>query len=111
MAFDEPDSTIHQINQRLAALEAQVAYLTQALGGAGAQGDAWSGGQPQPTMGMPIPSTGYGSMGPGMPVDPSGGFPDVVQLARSGNKVEAIKLYRQYTNVGLREAKYFVDNL
>ena len=32
MAFDEPTSTIHQINQRLAALEAQVAYLSQALG-------------------------------------------------------------------------------
>lgn len=116
MAFDEPTSTIHQINQRLAALEAQVAYLSQALGvSPGAQAGGWpfdgQPGQPQPTMGVPVPSSGYGSLGPGGPVDPSGGFPDVVQLARSGRKVEAIKLYRQYTNVGLREAKAFVDSL
>jgi hypothetical protein len=121
MAFDEPTSTIHQINQRLEALEAQVAYLSQALGVApGAQAGAWPlGGQPvdagtgypQPAMGMPVPSSGYGSLGPGGPVDPSGGFPDVVQLARSGRKIEAVKLYRQYTNVGLKEAKAFVDSL
>lgn len=113
MTFDEPNSTIHQILRRLDAIEAQLAYLSESRGmAAGSQDGGWPfGGQPQPTQGMPIPSAGYGSMGPGMPVDPSGGFPDVVQLARAGKKVEAIKLYRQYTNVGLREAKDFVDSL
>jgi ribosomal protein L7/L12 len=116
MAFDEPTSTIHQINQRLAALEAQVAYLSQALGMApGAQPGGWpfdgQAGQPQPAMGVPVPSSGYGSLGTGGPADPSGGFPDVVQLARSGRKMDAIRLYRQYTNVGLKEAKAFVDSL
>jgi ribosomal protein L7/L12 len=111
MAFDEPTATLHQINQRLDTLEAQVAYLAQALGVTGAQGGAWPGGQPQPTTGVPVPSSAYGSLGPGAPADPSGGFPDVVQLARSGNKIEAIKLFRQYTNVGLKEAKAYVDSL
>ena len=67
--------------------------------------------QPQPAQGVPVPSAGYGSLAPGSPADPSGGFPDVVQLARSGKKIEAIKLYRQYTNAGLKEAKDFVDSL
>ena len=33
----------------------------------------------------------------------------VVALVRGGNKIEAIKVYRQATNVGLREAKDAVD--
>jgi ribosomal protein L7/L12 len=39
------------------------------------------------------------------------GFEDVVQLKRQGRLIEAIKLYREKTNVGLAEAKNFVDNL
>ncbi len=115
MAFDEPSSTIHQINQRLDALEAQVAYLSQALGVApgtwplgGQPGPLDAGtGYPQPAMGVPVPSSGYGSLGPGGPAS----FPDVVQLARAGRKIEAIKLYRQYTNAPLKEAKAFIDGL
>ena len=122
MAFDEPSSTIHQINQRLDALEAQVAYLSQALGvapgtwplggqpgpvGAGTGPVAAGTGYPQPAMGVPVPSSGYGSLGPGGPAS----FPDVVQLARAGRKIEAIKLYRQYTNAPLKEAKAFIDGL
>jgi hypothetical protein len=60
---------------------------------------------------VPVPSSGYGSLGPGGYGGPPPAFDDVIQLARSGNKVAAIKLYREYTNVGLKEAKNFVDNL
>ena len=103
--MDEPTSTLHQIMQRLDALEAQVAALSEFVGGGMA-----AGGQPQPAPGRPVPSSGYGSLGPGGPATPGAQFPDVAQLARSGNKVAAIKLYREYTGVGLAEARYFVDN-
>lgn len=33
------------------------------------------------------------------------------QLARSGNKIEAIKLYRAASGLGLKEAKDAVDNM
>jgi ribosomal protein L7/L12 len=39
------------------------------------------------------------------------GFEDVIELKRQGKVIEAIKTYRQKTNVGLAEAKQFVDNL
>jgi ribosomal protein L7/L12 len=102
--------TIHQVLQRLDALEAQVASLTQALAAAGLAGDGMAAsGQPEPMAGRPLASSAYGALGPDTPAGVAGAYPDVVQLARSGNKVAAIKLYRQYTNAGLQEAKYFVD--
>lgn len=36
---------------------------------------------------------------------------DVRDLAKSGRKIEAIKLYRERTGCGLAEAKSFVDAL
>ena len=36
---------------------------------------------------------------------------DVVALAQTGNKIEAIKRYRELTGVGLREAKDVVDGI
>jgi large subunit ribosomal protein L7/L12 len=36
---------------------------------------------------------------------------DVVALAQGGNKIEAIKLYRQRTGAGLAEAKDAVEGL
>jgi ribosomal protein L7/L12 len=48
----------------------------------------------------------------GDPSATSGGVPDdVVALARGGNKIEAIKRYRELTGVGLREAKDAVDRI
>jgi ribosomal protein L7/L12 len=38
-------------------------------------------------------------------------FPDVAELKRQGKVIDAIKLYRFKTNVGLAEAKMFVDGL
>ena len=37
--------------------------------------------------------------------------PRVLELVRSGQKIEAIKLYRSETGVGLKEAKDFVESL
>jgi ribosomal protein L7/L12 len=36
---------------------------------------------------------------------------EVEQLARAGDKISAIKLYRKLTGVGLKEAKEAVENL
>ena len=40
--------------------------------------------------------------------DPSA---EIVDLIRRGEKLEAIKLYREKTGVGLKEAKAFVESL
>lgn len=37
--------------------------------------------------------------------------PQVLELAATGQKIEAIKLYREQTGVSLREAKEFVESL
>jgi ribosomal protein L7/L12 len=43
-------------------------------------------------------------------VDPNEGFDEQIkQLVQSGRKIEAIKLYRQQTGVGLKEAKENIE--
>ena len=37
--------------------------------------------------------------------------PEVMDLIRQGRKIQAIKLFRQETGVGLREAKEFIESL
>jgi hypothetical protein len=37
--------------------------------------------------------------------------PDVIAAARNGHKIDAIKLLREHTGMGLREAKEAVDAL
>ena len=41
----------------------------------------------------------------------AGVSPEIIELVRRGKKIQAIKLFRQETGVGLREAKEFVDSL
>jgi ribosomal protein L7/L12 len=51
---------------------------------------------------------------PGAGVDrpaSEGGLAEVRALALQGQKIEAIKLYRQLTGVGLKEAKDYVVRL
>jgi ribosomal protein L7/L12 len=38
-------------------------------------------------------------------------YPDVAELKRNGNMIEAIKLYRSKTGAGLAEAKLFIENM
>jgi ribosomal protein L7/L12 len=40
-----------------------------------------------------------------------GPFPDVVALVRSGNRLEAIKLYRAKTGASLAQAQEYVNGL
>jgi len=37
--------------------------------------------------------------------------PEIINLMRQGKKIKAIKLYRQETGAGLKQAKEFVDSL
>lgn len=42
---------------------------------------------------------------------PSRNFDDIRNLYRSGNKIEAIKLFRQLTGAGLKDAKDQVESI
>jgi len=45
-------------------------------------------------------------------IDPNQGLDkQISDLVRSGRKIEAIKLYREQTGVGLKEAKDYVERL
>jgi hypothetical protein len=46
---------------------------------------------------------------PGVPTGPAGANPEVVRLLRTGNKIGAIKVFRDATNCGLKEAKDAVE--
>jgi large subunit ribosomal protein L7/L12 len=76
------------INRRLALLEQQVRLLSE------------RDGVPCPTFVSDVATTGHG----GVPAE-------VVSLARAGNAIAAIKLYREMTGAGLREATEVVDSL
>jgi large subunit ribosomal protein L7/L12 len=78
------------LRRRVDDLERRVAALEWALRGADAQTEA-----------APAATSG-------------GGWqvsPEVVQLARAGKKIQAIKLLREQTGLGLKESKDIVDNL
>ena len=87
-----------QLEQRLALIEHQLRAISAHLGipfpapGFGAPG--------APAVGGPPPGWGRGD--PGL-------TPEVVQLARSGNLIEAIKRYREHTGVSLADAKAAVE--
>lgn len=43
---------------------------------------------------------------------PSAGVaPEIIELVRSGQKINAIKLYREKTGGGMKAAKEFIDSL
>ena len=80
------------INRRLALLEHQVRVLSEALG------------VPCPTFAPDVGTTA--------PTHLEGGVPaEVVALARAGKAIAAIKLFRELTGAGLREAKAVVESL
>ena len=80
------------INRRLVLLEQQVRLLSARAG------------VPCPTFASDVGTTARGQLDGGVPAE-------VVALARSGNAIAAIKLYRELTGAGLREAKDVVDSL
>lgn len=53
--------------------------------------------------------TTFVTAAPGVPGPTSGASPEVVRLIRAGQKIEAIKVYRDATKCGLKEAKDAVE--
>jgi hypothetical protein len=127
---------IDDLYQRLSALEAQVALLSNRLGvpytssASGAVFDPRLATAPDPrAMG-----TGFDPLAPvpppapdspfapppaadaqpvSMPADPlvAGLTAEIMDLVRRGKKIQAIKLYREQTNVDLKTAKNVIDHL
>jgi len=87
--------------ERIAALEAAVADLQRRLTALEEAG------------GGALAATPYGAQQPADAVDPwsVAPWPQIVQLIQSGKKIEAIKVYRQYFSVGLKEAKDAVEEV
>lgn len=52
-----------------------------------------------------------GKMDFGESVYRNAGDPEIEQMLRQGSKIEAIKLYRQRTGLGLKEAKDAVEEI
>ena len=85
--------------RRIAALEAQVAELTKRLGTTDAEARA----EAQEASGFTFASDASD--------DAALDDPRIVEMVGSGNKIGAIKLYRELTGAGLAEAKTAIDNL
>jgi ribosomal protein L7/L12 len=84
--------------QRLAQLEAKVAELERRVGGS----DADASSAAQEASGFTFASDGGGNA-----LDD----PRIAELVGKGNKIEAIKLYRELTGTGLAEAKSAIDSM
>lgn len=85
---------------RIAALEAAVAQLQQRLAA------VESGGSAEPAS-----PYGVQDAAPADAVDPWSvpPWPEVVHLILANKKIQAIKVYREYFRVGLKEAKDAVE--
>jgi hypothetical protein len=127
---------INDLCQRLAALEAQVATLSSRLGVPFTSSASDPAFDPRPSaapdprdVGIgfdpmlapvppPAPDPSFGTSSfmaepVSVPPDPqiAGLTPEIVDLLRRGKKIQAIKLYRQMTNVDLKTAKAVIDHL
>ncbi len=104
--------------ERLARLERQVSYLLQHLGinaEIAAGGDAGFGYAatplPGPLPGPPLPGPPLPGPLSGPPVPATGMTipPQLAAALQGGKMIEAIKIYRGITGMGLKEAKTAVE--
>jgi len=93
------DQNLLDHGRRLAALEAKVADLEQRLAG----GDTDESAAAQEASGFTFASDAEAS-------DPVND-PRIAELVDQGNKIQAIKLYRELTGAGLADAKTAIDAL
>ena len=89
----EPDVDDGGLRRRVDELERRVAELEWALRSAGGQSAA-----PAPPAGPVYDAAGSVSA-------------EVRQLARDGKKIQAIKVLREQTGLGLKESKDIIDRL
>jgi hypothetical protein len=100
--------------ERLARLECQVSYLLQHLGinaDIAADGDAGFGYAATPLSGPPLsgPPLSGPLSGPPVPVTGMTIPPQLAAALQGGKMIEAIKIYRGITGMGLKEAKTAVE--
>ena len=79
--MSDTDREITELQQRVAKLESQMAFLFRNLG-------------------IAYPD-----------VPAVGASPEVMELLRRGQKIEAIKRFREETGAGLKDAKEFIESL
>ena len=93
--------------RRIEALEAQVTLLSQHAGVPcppfASTGFAAGPAPMSAPTSMPAPGVAQPALSPAQV--------EIVNLARSGNKLEAIKRYRELTGADLAEAKRFIETL
>jgi large subunit ribosomal protein L7/L12 len=89
---------LDRLESALSSLQAQVAALTT--------GAVSAGGPANPLAGTDPGAVPYGNNVPGGPW-----LDEVRQLKSSGKVINAIKLYREHTGVGLKEAKDTVEGM
>ena len=87
------DRNLLDHGRRIAELEHKVSELYKRLGQAEPGGFASDSGFSEPAA------------------DAAGDDPRVIELVQTGKEIEAIKLYRELTGVGLKEAKDAVARL
>ena len=75
------DNEIHELRQKIAKLERQIEFILKN------QGLTY---RDEPNQSV---------------------NPEIIDLMRRGNKIQAIKIYREETGVGLKQAKDFVESL
>jgi ribosomal protein L7/L12 len=114
MAFNDPNlsAQIEQISLRLQAVENQLAVVSRQLGIPFLQMPAVT--DPAPGVYYDPGTSSYDPAAEPSPfLDPGLGDipPDIVAMARSGKKIQAIKRYREMTNCDLRTAKRIIDGL
>lgn len=92
----DPEVEIRALADRVAALERRLAALE-------------GGSQPEQTSGYVYGATedAPATQDP-WSVPP---WPEVVALLQGGRKIEAIKVYREHTGVGLKQAKDTIDEV
>jgi len=99
---------VDDLKSRLAKLEAAVASLQSQVVALSASAVAGGPG------GGPVDGIPYGTPQPSLGALPAEGGPwlaEVRALAASDQKIQAIKLYRERTGVGLKEAKDAVEGM
>jgi ribosomal protein L7/L12 len=95
------------LQNRVSRLEEQIARLTAALSAQAAAAAVPSHVEPMP-MPMPTPAPAPTSVYMPMPGDDS--FAEARALAAAGNKIHAIKVVREQSGMGLRQAKDLVES-
>ena len=99
--LDDVKARIAKLESAVASLQSQVVALS-AAGAAGAAGGTAVDGIP---YGTPQPSLGA------LPAEGGPWLAEVRALAANDQKIQAIKLYRERTGVGLKEAKDAVEGM